>query len=80
MHCAEPSGVPFYDQWNFGFNLAWELDFSGRLRRAIAAADDQLDASVADYDQVLVTLLGDVASNYVQVRTDQELLAICGRT
>ena len=54
--------------------MAWELDFWGRLRRAIAAADDQLDASVADYDQVLVTLLGDVASNYVQIRTDQERL------
>jgi NodT family efflux transporter outer membrane factor (OMF) lipoprotein len=71
---GKPFGVPFYDQWNFGFNLAWELDFWGRLRRAIAAADDQLDASVADYDQVLVTLLGDVASNYVQIRTDQERL------
>ena len=69
-----PLAVPFFDQWNFGFNLAWELDFWGRLRRAIAAADDQLDASVADYDQVLVTLLGDVASNYVQIRTDQERL------
>jgi NodT family efflux transporter outer membrane factor (OMF) lipoprotein len=66
--------VPFYDQWNFGFNLAWELDFWGRFRRAIAAADDQLDASVADYDQVLVTLLGDVSASYVQIRTDQERL------
>jgi NodT family efflux transporter outer membrane factor (OMF) lipoprotein len=66
--------VPFYDQWNFGFNLAWEIDFWGRLRRAIASADAQLGASVADYDQVLVTLLGDVAGNYVQIRTDQERL------
>ena len=66
--------VPFYDQWTFGFNLAWEIDFWGRLRRAIASADAQLGASVADYDQVLVTLLGDVASNYVQIRTDQERL------
>lgn len=64
--------VPFFDQWNLGFNLAWELDFWGRLRRAVAAADAQLDASVEEYDQVLVTLLGDVASNYVQIRTDQE--------
>ncbi len=71
---AGTSFIPFYDQWNFGFNLAWEIDFWGRLRRAIAAADAQLGASVADYDQVLVTLLGDVASNYVQVRTDQERL------
>jgi NodT family efflux transporter outer membrane factor (OMF) lipoprotein len=61
----------FFDQWNFGFNLAWELDFWGRFRRAVTAAEDQLDASVADYDAVLVTLLGDVATNYVQIRTDQ---------
>ena len=67
-------GTQFYDQWNGGFNLAWELDFWGRFRRAVIAADDQLGASVADYDQVLVTLLGDVASNYVQIRTDQERL------
>jgi len=61
----------FFDQWQFGFNLTWELDFWGRFRRAIAAAEDSLDASVAGYDDVLVTLLGDVASNYVQVRTLQ---------
>lgn len=67
-------GNQFYDQWNLGFNLAWEVDFWGRLRRAIISAEDQLDASVYDYDQVLVTLLGDVASNYVQIRTDQERL------
>jgi outer membrane protein TolC len=66
----------FFDQWNFGFGLAWELDFWGRFRRAIEAADDQLDASVEGYDYVLVTLLGDVASNYVQVRTDQEQIAL----
>ncbi len=62
----------FIDNWNFGFNLQWELDIWGRLRRAIIAADDQLGASVADYDDVMVTLLSDVASNYVQIRTDQE--------
>jgi outer membrane protein TolC len=66
----------FFDQWNSGFNLAWELDVWGRLRRAIAAADDQLDASVEDYDFVLVTLLGDVATNYVQIRTDQQRIVL----
>jgi len=66
------SGSQFYDQYGLGFNLSWELDFWGRLRRAVAAADANLEASVADFDQVLVTLLGDVASNYVTIRTDQE--------
>jgi len=66
----------FYDQWDAGFNLAWELDFWGRLRRAIEAADAELDVSVADYDQVMVTLLGDIAGAYVEIRTLQERIAL----
>lgn len=69
----------FFDQWNMGFSLAWEVDLWGRLRRAITAADDQLGASVGDYDDVLVTLLGDVATNYVQVRTLQERIRLLER-
>jgi NodT family efflux transporter outer membrane factor (OMF) lipoprotein len=65
-------GSTFANQWNFGFNLAWEIDFWGRLRRAIVAGQDNLDASVANYDQAVVTMLGDIAQNYVEVRTDQE--------
>lgn len=66
----------FSDLWDSGFSLQWELDFWGRLRRAIQAADDQLGLSVADYDDVMVTLLSDVASNYVQIRTDQERIKL----
>ena len=66
----------FTDQWNFGFNLTWELDFWGRFRRAVAAQEATLEASVYDYDYVLVTLLGDVAANYTQVRTYQERIRL----
>jgi len=59
----------FFNQWDYGFGLAWELDFWGRYRRAIEAADADLNASVENYDDVLVTLLGDVATTYVQLRT-----------
>jgi NodT family efflux transporter outer membrane factor (OMF) lipoprotein len=62
----------FYGQWDFGFNLAWELDFWGRFRRAIEGSTDSLDASVENYDSMLVTLLGDVATNYAQVRTTEQ--------
>ena len=58
----------FFDQWNYAFNLNWEIDFWGRLRRAIESQSATLDASVEDYDDTLVTLLGDVATNYVQLR------------
>jgi NodT family efflux transporter outer membrane factor (OMF) lipoprotein len=65
-------GKRFFSQFDFGFNLAWELDFWGRFRRAIESASDSLDASVENYDDVLVTLLGDVATAYVQIRTFQK--------
>ena len=71
--------TPFYSQWDFGFNLGWELDFWGRFRRAIEADAANLDASVEDYDDVLVTLLGDVAAAYVQMRTLEGRIA-CAKT
>ncbi|MEN6449009.1 MAG: efflux transporter outer membrane subunit [Thermoguttaceae bacterium] len=70
------AGAPFANAWDYGFRMQWELDFWGRLRRAVTEAGDNLDATVADYDNVLVTLLSDVASNYVRIRTDQERIRL----
>jgi NodT family efflux transporter outer membrane factor (OMF) lipoprotein len=61
-----------FGQWNYGFGLAWEVDFWGRYRRSIESAGASLDASVADYDDVLVMLLSNVASTYVQMRTTEK--------
>ena len=66
----------FDSNWQFGFNLNWELDFWGRFRRAITSADASLDASIENYDAAIVTLLGDVATNYVRIRTDQEQIRL----
>jgi NodT family efflux transporter outer membrane factor (OMF) lipoprotein len=63
------AGKRWYQQWAYDFNLGWEIDFWGRIRRAIEANEATLDASVEDYDDVLVTLLGDIATNYIQIRT-----------
>jgi NodT family efflux transporter outer membrane factor (OMF) lipoprotein len=65
----------FFSQWNYGFNLAWELDFWGRFRRAVESNDATLDASVEAYDDVLVTLLSDVATAYVNMRTLEKRIA-----
>ena len=68
------------DQWfknvDLGLQGSWELDFWGRFRRSIEAANAELDASVENYDDVLVILLSDVATNYTQLRTNQERLRI----
>lgn len=58
-----------FSLWNDQFSYAWELDFWGRFRRAVDAADADLQASVFDYGDVVVTLVADVASTYVDIRT-----------
>jgi NodT family efflux transporter outer membrane factor (OMF) lipoprotein len=66
--------VRFFDEWATGASLAWELDFWGQFRRAIEAADAELDASVENYDDVLVLLLAEVAQSYVDLRTAEQRL------
>jgi NodT family efflux transporter outer membrane factor (OMF) lipoprotein len=66
----------FFSDWSVGFNLSWELDFWGRFRRAIESANASLDASVENFDDALVTLLADVATNYVQYRIAQQRIKI----
>jgi len=61
---------------NAGLNLAWEVDFWGRFRRAMTAAEDSLEANYAEYNGAMVTLLGDVARYYVQLRTDQKRIEL----
>ncbi len=59
-----------------GLNLAWEVDFWGRFRRAVVAAEETLEANYADYNGATVTLLADVASYYIRLRTDQERIEL----
>jgi len=59
-----------------GFDAQWELDFFGGVRRAIEAADANVDSEIENSRAVLVTLLGEVASNYITLRANQQLIAI----
>jgi NodT family efflux transporter outer membrane factor (OMF) lipoprotein len=58
------------------FSAAWELDFWGKFRREIQSAQAGWLASVAAYDDALVTLIGDVANAYVNLRTFESRLAV----
>jgi NodT family efflux transporter outer membrane factor (OMF) lipoprotein len=59
---------------SIGLQAAWELDFWGKFRRGIEAADAELLATVADYDAVLVSLASDVATDYILIRSLEERL------
>ncbi len=62
------------DQMNL--NVAWELDFWGKFRRAVESADATLRATVADYDSALVSLTADAANSYTQIRTLEKRIEI----
>ena len=64
-----------FDNWAVSGDLLWEVDFWGRFRRAVEAADASLDASVENYDDVLVSLVAEVAATYTNIRTLQQRLA-----
>ncbi|MBI4806480.1 MAG: efflux transporter outer membrane subunit [Desulfovibrio sp.] len=59
-----------------GLGVSWEIDVFGGQRRQREASRAALDASTEDFNATVLTLLGDVAKNYVELRTYQERLAI----
>jgi len=63
-------------QYSLGLNLAWEVDFWGKYRLAVQSAAAQLDASVADYDGAMISLLAEVAQSYLQIRTLQQRIDV----
>jgi NodT family efflux transporter outer membrane factor (OMF) lipoprotein len=65
-----------FNQDQVGLNASWELDFWGKFRRGIQAADASLQATIADYDNVLVSLTADVANSYIAIRTLEKRQAI----
>ena len=65
-----------YRDADIGFDIGWELDVWGRFKRGIEAADADLLTTIADYDDVLVSLTSSVASAYSLIRTFEERIAI----
>jgi NodT family efflux transporter outer membrane factor (OMF) lipoprotein len=63
------------DLYVAGFDASWELDIFGGVRRSVEAAQANLEASQEDRRDVLVSLLAEVATNYIDVRTYQARLA-----
>jgi len=54
-------------------DLAWELDFWGRVRRGVEAAGADLDAQQAAERATVLSLVGDIATSYLQLlELDQE--------
>ena len=65
---------------NAGLNTSWELDLFGANLRSVEAARYGLDAEQENMHAVLVTMIGDIASNYAELRGLQARIALTERT
>jgi NodT family efflux transporter outer membrane factor (OMF) lipoprotein len=65
-----------FDFYTAGFDAGWEIDIFGRVQRSIEAAQADLEALQENLHDVLISLMAEVALNYVEVRTYQARLEV----
>ncbi len=59
------------ESYSTGLDAGWEADLFGSVRRSIEAAEADFQASQEDLRDVLVSLVAEVALNYVELRSSQ---------
>lgn len=59
------------DLFASGFDASWEIDLFGGVRRSVEASEADMQAAQEDLRDTLVSLLAEVALNYVDLRTSQ---------
>jgi multidrug efflux system outer membrane protein len=69
-------GDNLIDIFQSGFDAQWELDLFGGIRRTVEAADATIEAEIENRRALTVSLLGEVASQYIDLRANQQLLAV----
>lgn len=74
------SGGDVSGQFRAGLDASWELDLFGANRRAVEAARYGMNAAEEELRAALLTMIGDVASNYVSARGYQARIALAKRT
>jgi NodT family efflux transporter outer membrane factor (OMF) lipoprotein len=68
-----------HDDYRIGFDANWEIDIFGGIRREVEASDAAVEATIADIQDVRVSLMAEVAVNYFSLRAAQQRLAIALR-
>ncbi len=64
------------EMYSAGFDASWELDVFGGVKRSVESAQAELEATQENFNDLQVTLLAEVALNYVEVRTYQSRLDV----
>jgi len=64
---------------NLNFDLGWEMDVWGKYARGIESSQANLYASLSSYNDIMVSVIAEVARNYINYRTAEERMAYAVR-
>ncbi len=57
--------------FNILFDASWELDLFGKTRRSVQAAEANIGSSIEQKNNLLISIMGEVARNYFEIRSFQ---------
>jgi len=80
---SQVTGLPFAIQmpqiqnlFNALFDASWELDFFGKTRRTVESTIAEYESLIDKRNDMLLTVLAEVASNYIDLRSYQAKAAL----
>jgi len=65
-----------FDAYSTGLDSSWEIDLFGKIRNQSKAARADLEMYEESMKNVMVSVVAEIATNYVELRVNQERLAI----
>ncbi len=61
-----------FNIYNNFLDASWELDIFGKTRRGVEAAQAQLESTIEQKNGILISVFGEIARNYIELRSAQE--------
>jgi NodT family efflux transporter outer membrane factor (OMF) lipoprotein len=62
------AGIQPFNLYQYGFDASWELDLWGRVRRELESAEAGVDAAREDHHDAQLSVIAEVAKNYIELR------------
>ena len=68
-----------FEAAGINFDMGWEMDVWGKYARGVESSEANLYASLSSYNDIMVSIIAEVARNYINYRTSEERLAYAVR-
>jgi NodT family efflux transporter outer membrane factor (OMF) lipoprotein len=73
-------GIPYTGDFILPFDVSWEVDLWGRIRRTVAAAGEEAQATDADLQTLSLSLHADLAFDYFELRAADAQIRLLDQT